>query len=126
MDGGDASEPVTMVVTRTVAPSDRAEFERLIQVVLDDSTQVERQLGATLLHEDGSDASHVVSRFKDRESLNRWLDSPERLRLKAELDRVSNPMRYQKLTGLEGWFQLPGRAVPTIKPRRRWLYPSGP
>jgi antibiotic biosynthesis monooxygenase (ABM) superfamily enzyme len=120
VNAGDGSEPVTIVVTRTVAPGDRAKFERILHAVLDASAHAEGQLGATLLHEDGSDAYHVVSRFKDHESMKRWLDSPERLQLKADLDGLSRPSRYQQLTGLEGWFQLPRREVPTVKPPPRW------
>jgi hypothetical protein len=57
----------------------------------------------------------------DRQTLQRWLTSPERTRRHDKArDIARSPVAARRRTGLEAWFCVPGRAAQTIKPPPRW------
>jgi uncharacterized protein len=55
---------------------------------------------------------HVVYRFASAAQLRDWEDSPERARLLALGDELVDATHVQRVSGLETWFELPGRTAP--------------
>jgi uncharacterized protein len=112
-------EPATAVYARSVKPGRETEYETLAHQMVEASEKFAGHLAATMLHEQGSSTYTLLYSFLDRQSLQAWLDSPERRRLLAQADSLSEEhVRLPPLTGLETWFTLSRRA--TIKPPPRW------
>ena len=107
--------------TAGVSPRREADFEAWAHGVVAASRQFPGHLGASVLDAPGSREYHILFSFADRKSLRAWLDSDERRRWLARVGELIEADRgLQQLTGLETWFQLPGSALPTMKPPPRW------
>lgn len=66
--------------------------------------------GGMLLDGENGNVLHVVYRFRDETSLERWEHSPERRRWLQGGDPFVEGIRVQRRTGIEGWFDGPGLA----------------
>jgi antibiotic biosynthesis monooxygenase (ABM) superfamily enzyme len=55
---------------------------------------------------------HVVYRFASAAQLRDWEDSPERARMLALGEELVDSTDVQRVSGLETWFELPGRTAP--------------
>jgi antibiotic biosynthesis monooxygenase (ABM) superfamily enzyme len=55
---------------------------------------------------------HIVYRFDSAEHLHQWEASPERAAWLAKADDLVADERRQAVSGLETWFELPGRTAP--------------
>lgn len=64
-----------------------------------------------------SDIRYIITRFKDKASLENWQKSGSRAKMLEEVNSYSTP-HYESATGLETWFILP--KLGTIKPPPRW------
>lgn len=101
-------EPVTVTVSRRIAPGREPEFERAATAVLAGLEGHDGFLGGTLLRPGKEDGDHhVVYRFADGERLAAWERSGARARFLAEVDELVEEERSEHVTGLETWFALP-------------------
>lgn len=122
---GAETAPVTVLVARRVQPGREVEFEDWAESLTRAASVFDGFLGAGLLRpgHTGEDWN-VVYRFANAEALARWEDSPIRAKLLAEGERVMSTASVQRLSGLETWFELPGRTAPA-PPRWKMFVVSG-
>jgi len=70
-------------------------------------------LGAGLLRPSAAgDPWHVVFRFDSAETLHAWESSAERASLLSAGDHLVEATDVRRVSGLETWFDLPGRHLP--------------
>jgi uncharacterized protein len=108
-DGG----PVTVTVARRVAPGREEEFERWADELTGASARFPGFLGAGLLRPGrlGEDW-HVVYRFDSPAHLEAWERSPVRAALLDAAQHFMETTAVNRMSGLETWFELPGRTPP--------------
>ena len=69
-------------------------------------------LGVTTLKPPGGQGLyHSVLRFDTPEHMDRWLGSDERQRWVDKLNGIATAQKSPEATGLESWFEVPGRLV---------------
>ena len=104
--------PVTVLVARRVQPGREIEFEvgrRLTRA----ASGFDGFLGAGLLRPGHvGDDWHVVYRFKTAAALDHWETSSTRASLLAKGEKVMSTANVRRVSGLETWFELPGRSAP--------------
>ena len=107
------AEPVTVTVARRVAVGREREFEQWYDGIIGAACRFPGFLGSGVLrpHTTGQDW-HVVYRFADPESLQRWESSPERAEWLRRADDKVEETGVARVSGLETWFSLPGRTAP--------------
>jgi antibiotic biosynthesis monooxygenase (ABM) superfamily enzyme len=64
---------------------------------------------------------HVVYRFADASSLERWEESPLRAEWLAAAGDFARETGVARISGLETWFELPGRTAPAPPRWKMWL-----
>lgn len=119
-------DPVTTAVVRRVVDGRESEF----RAWADDGMAVVRRhpgfLGAGWLRSGTDDEEwHVVHRFADDASLQRWLASPERTAWVARGTGTARDDAWHRLSGVEGWFAPHGSVTPAAPaaappPPPRW------
>ena len=113
------------MVARRVRPGKEVEFEDWAEKLTRAASTFHGFLGAGLLRPGHvGDDWHVVYRFATANSLARWENSPIRADLLAEAEQVMSTSDVQRVSGLETWFQLPGRTAPA-PPRWKMFIVSG-
>ena len=107
------AEPVTVTVARRVAVGREREFEQWYDGIIGTASRFPGFLGSGVLrpHKTGQ-AWHVVYRFADPESLDRWESSPERADWLRRAENLAEETGVARVSGLETWFSLPGRTAP--------------
>lgn len=106
-------EPVTVTVARRVAPGREEEFERWYDGVIGCASRFPGFLGAGILRPTRvGQPWHIVYRFADGATLDRWESSPERADWLARADEFVEQTGVQRVSGLETWFAMPGRTAP--------------
>jgi antibiotic biosynthesis monooxygenase (ABM) superfamily enzyme len=111
--GPQAPEPVTVTVSRRVSPGREAEFETWAERLTTEASRFDGFLGAGLLRPGHvGEEWHVVYRFDSVDHLAAWEDSPVRTRVLAEADALMRTTQVHRVSGLETWFELPGRTAP--------------
>jgi antibiotic biosynthesis monooxygenase (ABM) superfamily enzyme len=106
-------EPVTVMVSRSVAPGREADFERWAGELTAAAARCAGFLGAGLLRPGAVGADwHVVYRFDTAGHLAAWEASPDRAGILARGEDLMNTTGVQRVSGLETWFELPGRTAP--------------
>ena len=113
MTTGPGTGPVTVTVAREVAPGREAEFEDWAADLTEAAARFPGFLGAGLLrpgHVGGE--WHVVYRFETPEQLADWEQSTQRAALLARGQDLVERSASHRITGLETWFELPGRTAP--------------
>ena len=115
-------DPVTVTVSRDIAPGHEAAFEAWTEEVERAIVAFPGCLGVGVLKAGATGGCyHVVFRFSDLVALRRWERSPERLELLARLEPSVLATRVQRTVGVEQWFDAPALVE---RPRpwwRRWL-----
>jgi len=107
------AQPVTVTVTRRVAPSREGDFEEWSEQLTRAASRFPGFLGAGMLRPGHvGEPWHVVFRFASDPELREWEESPERARLLAEGDELVHSTEQHRVSGLETWFALPGRTAP--------------
>ncbi|MGE0299604.1 antibiotic biosynthesis monooxygenase [Pseudonocardia sp.] len=102
-----------MTVARHVAPQREADFEEWSERLTRAATRFPGFLGAGVLRPGRlGEPWHVVFRFATADDLRRWEASPERARLLAAGEDLVRATYEHRITGLETWFELPGRTAP--------------
>jgi uncharacterized protein len=106
-------EPVTITIARRVAPGREVEFEEWAQQLTEAASHFAGFLGAGLLRPGhvGSDW-HVVYRFDRPANLVAWERSPIRASLLERGEQLMRTTGESRVSGLETWFELPGRTAP--------------
>lgn len=119
-----AAAAVTVTVARKVRPGREADFEEWADRLTEQASGFPGFLGAGRLRPDRGDEFHVVYRFDSADHLRNWEDSATRSHLLAEGDELMETVAVQRVTGLETWFSLPGRAT-TPPPKWKMFVVSG-
>jgi len=125
-----APSPVTVTVSRSVAPGREVEFGIWSEQMVEKARAFPGSLGAGVLHPgpDGGDWQ-IVFRFVDGLALRLWERSPQRAALLAEADQFVTSARVHSVVGVEDWFDLPSRSEPARPLWARivtdvlWVYP---
>src|SRR5438552_15642595 len=108
-------DPVTVAVTFKVKPGHEAEFEAWAHDITTAAARYPGHLGASWVRSGGS--YHVIYRFADHAQFKGWYDSGERAAFLKRLEPIATRVSDEHLTGMETWFQLPGRAGRPAPPR---------
>jgi antibiotic biosynthesis monooxygenase (ABM) superfamily enzyme len=107
------AEPVTVTVARRVTPGHEGEFQDWAEEALRAAARYPGYLGGGVLRPNTAGADwHVVYRFTNSVALAVWERSPERAALLRRADELIETQREQRTTGLETWFEMPGRTAP--------------
>ena len=105
--------PVTVTVARKVAAGREADFEAWVNGVLDTASKFPGFLGAGVLRPPASSQQwHVVYRFEDAATQQAWEHSAERAAWLAKAGDFADETGVKRVSGLETWFELPGRTAP--------------
>ncbi len=115
-------EPVTVAVTRIVKPGCEEEFERALHDFVQASLHLSGQLGVHILRPapgSGSREYGILRRFESAEARDEFYRLPLFDEWKQKVaGLVEGEPRYERLSGLETWFTLPGQRA--IVPPPRW------
>jgi uncharacterized protein len=105
----DEEGPVTTTVTRRIKPGHEDAYEAFLEGIAGAAREFAGYLGVEVFRPSESGGEYrIVYRFDTPASLQRWLDSEERLRwVRLAEPHAAGPMRSQYVTGLESWFTLP-------------------
>lgn len=107
------NQPVTVSVARKIRPGQEQAYEAWIKGVSAEAAKYPGHLGVGVLRpsKNTNDEYVLIYRFDTFEHGRTWEESPERKAWAAKLDGIAaNEATFQKVTGLEFWFDLP--AVP--------------
>ena len=105
--------PVTIFVARRVHPGMEVEIEDWAEELTRAASEFHGFLGAGLLRPGHlGDDWHVVYRFSTPEALADWESSSVRAKLLAQGEQVMSTANVHRVSGLETWFELPGRTAP--------------
>ena len=124
---GSASgpEPVTVTIARRVAAGRELDFEDWSERLTARATHFPGFLGAGMLRPSRvGDPWHVVFRFDSDAHLQDWEVSPERLDMLEAGDHLVDATDVHRVSGLETWFELPGRTAPA-PPKWKMFLVSG-
>jgi uncharacterized protein len=104
---------VTVTVARRVAPGREEDFAAWSDRLTAAASRFPGFLGAGMLRPSQvGEPWHVVFRFASPAALHGWDRSPERARLLAAGEELIASTDVRRVTGLETWFELPGRTAP--------------
>ncbi len=112
--------PVTLVVARLALPGHEAELEAELRHAVEVAARFPGHQGAQVYRPFLPDQpEHVlVFRFDSRDHLRAWNDSDDRRALRDRLDTLTDGSAHlQAVTGMEGWFALPGQTMMLVPPR---------
>jgi antibiotic biosynthesis monooxygenase (ABM) superfamily enzyme len=113
LEGQVPDEPVTVTVARQVAPGREADFAAWAERLTAAAARFPGSLGAgNLRPRHVGEPWHVVYRFASAAQLRDWEESAERGRLLTDGEELVCATDVQRVTGLETWFELPGRTAP--------------
>jgi antibiotic biosynthesis monooxygenase (ABM) superfamily enzyme len=116
MSTESTSEPITVAITRHVDPGrakEVAAWARAGEELLRASPGF---LGNGWIRPDPhSDEWHMLFRFADADSLAIWERSPERAWWISTAEGLVEDGRFEKRTGIEGWFDEPASSVEVIR-----------
>ena len=114
--------PVTVAIIRVVKPGCEEAFERALHDFVQDSLHLPGQLGVHILRPppgSGSREYGILRRFENAEARDEFYHSPLFEEWKQRVvGLVEGEPRYERLSGLETWFTLPGQRA--IVPPPRW------
>lgn len=119
------AEPVTVTIARTVAAGRAAEFEEWSNKLTAAASSFPGFLGAGMLRPSHlGDPWHVVFRFDDAVHLRDWEVSSDRAAVLAKGEHLVESTDMHRVSGLETWFELPGRTAPA-PPKWKMFLTSG-
>ena len=113
---GQTAESITTVVRAHIRPDKEQEYEQWLHGINEDATQFAGFLGATILRPDDESHQHpeyvVVVRFATYSDLRRWEHSTQFAEWQRRLEPLLvGDIAFDRLTGTETWFTLPGHTV---------------
>jgi len=116
-----AGGPVTLVLSRTARPGREADLEAWARGVVAAAAGFPGHLGAEVHRPAPPDQTDlvIIYRFATSGDLARWNASAERARWLRQAEPLTEGgARLQVVSGLDGWFALPGRRP--VPPPPRW------
>jgi antibiotic biosynthesis monooxygenase (ABM) superfamily enzyme len=116
--------PVTVIVSRLVKPGCEQAYEQWIKGISREAMQFEGHLGVSIIRPQKNVQPEYVMIFKfDRYSnLKKWVESDVRQEwLDKTTQLVQGEANVQMLTGMEAWFTLPDKPLPSPPPRYKML-----
>ena len=112
------NEPVTAIFSFTVKPGDEQAFQHIMHDINKVARTFPGHMGVTTLRSPTQASNfQTILRFDNTTHLEAWLNSSKRKALMGPLSELVEPETVGKATGLETWFELPGRVV---VPPPRW------
>jgi antibiotic biosynthesis monooxygenase (ABM) superfamily enzyme len=106
--GVPVGAPVTVSITRTIACGHDDEMLAWIRAGSELATRFEGFLGSGWVRPStGSEEWHMLYRFADEQSLDRWEASPQRQWWLGAAQGLVGESRVERRTGIEGWFDPP-------------------
>ena len=121
----DADEPITVVLSRRVRPGREAEFEGVLARVAREALKFPGHQGVSVLRPvpGGRSIYTIVVHFRSKREWEAWEASPIRAQLLAEAEKLSEGgLEVRQVSGLEGWFQMPGSPVIVPPPRQKMAF----
>lgn len=125
-DDQAASQPVTVSITRHLAPGHDDEMLAWIRAGSALASRFEGFLGSGWVRPAvGSDRWHMLYRFADAGALDRWESSPQREWWLGAAQGLVGHAKVERFTGIEGWFDPPSSydaedLRPAASPPPRW------
>lgn len=112
------SAPVTVSITRTIAPDHSDEMLAWIRAGSALATRFDGFLGSGWVRPSRDSADwHMLYRFADDASLAAWEASPQREWWLGAAQGLVGESRVERRTGIEGWFDPPvARDVEDLRP----------
>ena len=103
------SDDAILVVSRRIKPGQEHTYEDWLRRVIQAARAFPGYMGVTTLSPEGvdSDLRYLIWRFDNAATLEAWEKSDVRNELVAEVQNYST-QHYEKATGMETWFSLPG------------------
>lgn len=117
----DTHTPLTVVVSRRVKKGEESAFEQLSSQMTERAANFPGYLGATMFRPSSPDDPEyrIVFKFRDRDTLSAWEDSPERAELLEQIEALlAKPSEREVTSGIVTWFTLPGQNP--VKPPPKW------
>ena len=110
--------PVTVSITRTVAPDHSDEMLAWIRAGPQPAPRFDGFLGSGWVRPSPDSAEwHMLYRFADEDSLAAWEASPQRRWWLGAAQGLVGESRIERRTGIEGWFDPPvARDVEDLRP----------
>jgi antibiotic biosynthesis monooxygenase (ABM) superfamily enzyme len=113
------TEPVTVVVSRTVKAGREPEYEQWIRDVTGVALKFQGHLGMNVFTPTAPGGPYVlIYKFDTGDHLDAWLNSSVRADFVRRAEEMCEESKAQHVTGLESWFTLPG--AKTVLPPPRW------
>jgi hypothetical protein len=111
-------DDATLVVSRRIKPGREKEYEDWLRRITATAKGFPGFVGLTTLAPDDpeSNVRYMVWRFENRDTLERWKNSPERLKFVEEVDGYASHY-FAEATGMETWFALPGMGAVIAPPK---------
>ena len=114
-------DPVTVTVSRDIAPGHEADFEAWSRDVQQALQEFPGCMGVGVLKAGATGGRyHIVFRFTDLVALRRWERSPDRTALLARLEEHVLATSVRRTVGVDHWFDLPAKVEPHRPWWRRW------
>lgn len=111
--------PMTVLVSRRVAPERRADFEAAMRDITEAAVGFPGHLGVSIFRPAAGDPDwRILFRFDRRSRLEAWRSDPATQALIARADALTEgEARVDTITGLETWFTLEPGHKPPPRPR---------
>lgn len=114
-----SSPPLTILVTRRVAPARRTEFETALHDLTETSVTFAGHMGVSVFKPGaGGDVYRILFRFDAQANFDTWRADPVVAALVERVDGLTlGEPQVDTLTGMEAWFTAPPAAVAAPPPR---------
>jgi antibiotic biosynthesis monooxygenase (ABM) superfamily enzyme len=125
LNTGSSTEPITVCITRHTDPARHEQMLAWLRAGTELAERFDGFLGSGWLRPGaGSGTWHMLYRFADPEALARWEASEQRGWWLRSGDEFVEHTRWERRTGIEGWFDTPSsldvgdlRPAPPSPPR---------
>jgi uncharacterized protein len=107
-----SGDGATLVVIRRIKPGQEEAYEDWLRRVIKAARAFPGYMGVTTLSPEGagSNLRYLIWRFDNTATLEAWERSDTRNALVKEVENYAT-QRYEKASGMETWFSLPGIRV---------------
>jgi uncharacterized protein len=107
----------TYVIRRNILPGHTAQFDDWLRRFIAKERSAPGYLGTVVIVPEGStNVRYIIHHFTSESAMLKWEKAPDRLAMLDEARAYSTP-HFEKATGLETWFTLPGSPEAVAPPR---------
>ena len=120
----DDDGPVTTMIARRIKPGFENRYEDWVHRIINVGSRQPGHQGVDVIRPTaGTNGVYLLLvRFDNREHQQAWEDSDERARFLLELEALTDgDTQFEKVSGLETWFTLPGEA-PLLPPSKHKMF----